>query len=131
METCFPLIKSSRKPLKKKTWLTQEIINQSKEKRALYERFVQDRNNVSLKIAYSQMSRSLKKKVITAKQESESELFRGCRNKPKQMWRLINKFVGKTKAQNIKHLGENDNIISQPNTISDIFQNYSSFPSLP
>ena len=121
-DNAFPLkLRNSRKPLKA-TWITQGIRTSSKNVRLINK----IKNHLPLsedtRLYYETYSKIYKRVIKEAKKRENDRFILQATNKPKAMWQIINKELGKstTKRQDLSiNMGSIE--IYDPNVISEIF----------
>lgn len=126
LDDCIPKKRITLKNKYKKHWLTTGIKKSCNNKRLLKILTIKSNNNEILSKYYKQYEKTLKKAIITSKKIHYINKIKHSNNKVKTMWHIIrertNKVNLKTK-KNIK-LQINNEIITNPKQVADIFNKY-------
>ena len=119
---CFPLIQLSRRKAKNKPWFDKQCENALKNKVNHYKIYLQKKNESS-KLKYEHLNRVYKKLIRQAKNNYNRKMLEGC-NKSKDLWKIINSFLGKNKARKEIKLKHDGNVIDDNEMAADIMNSY-------
>ena len=127
-DTCFPLVKTSRKKNKDKTWISNELKKSCRKKSRLYKKWLlsKDLNDRQIYKCFAGKHDKLLKK---AKADYYYECFHQKKNNIRDMWKELNSignFNGKNKVDSsfIKNLKSENVTVSDPVTIANTLNSY-------
>lgn len=119
---CFPRMLYKKR--KMKSWCSSGIINSCSTKQKLYKRFIRNSTNDNRE-TYIRFRNRLNSVIRSAKRLHYSSLLQGTDTK--DYWSTLNSII-KPNSKNVhsmpSSISYNDNIISDPNTICSIFNDY-------
>ena len=123
----MPLKKLNNKEvkLKRKPWLSKEILNKIKHRNELFARKKLSPDNDHLKHAYNRFRNSVNRDIKTSKKKYYTNYFANCNNNMKKTWKGINELIrSNNKTININQLQHNDTFITDNKEINNTFNNF-------
>jgi len=127
-EVHFPLItKELRHKQAKNPWMTPGLLVSQKEKDRLYRRF--KRHPITHKEEYNQYRNAFTKLTTVARENYIQNQFETSQGNSKKVWKIISNLLGKNNQSNSDSLIIDDEVITDPLTISNAFNEY--FNSIP
>ena len=112
-----------------KPWISKEILQKCKERDSLLKCISYEDDPVlicNLRNAYKKLRNEITKDKRDSKKSYYSSYFEENKQKSSEIWKGIRSLVNikSSKSSTIKLLDENSNLVSDPNKISCVFNNY-------
>lgn len=123
IDAIFPLVHKPRKKMgtKYKGWITPFIIKQGEELKKLFIIFKNSNCDMYLSNLYKCKKKEHVKLIRTAKEKYFNDLINQSENKSKQIWNIVNSSIGKLKKPDRIILKQNDQEITDSESLAKIF----------
>merc|ERR1711874_626434 len=120
----FPYVRQSRSSYKDKPYITSGIKVSIKTRNMLYFKYLNNKNDINKTIW--RRFRNKTRTVITRAQETYNKLLNNHQNSSRQLWNTFGKILNKNKQNKHKigNLNINGDKISDPQTITENFNNF-------
>ena len=127
-ENNFPLTRMSRRGIRDKNWVTNEVKKASKLKNALYKKWIITRDQTD-NVKYKQYKKEFNKISKEAENSYYKVVFKELSDNAKKIWAQINKICSFKKKQknvnlNIEKLIIEGNVITVPSEIAHELNNF-------
>ena len=121
----FPLTKMSKKSVKDKPHITSGIKVSIKFKNKLYKKYKENKNEVN-RAAYNRFKNHTTKTIRNAEKMYYKKIISSHNNSTTNLWKIFGKILNKKKVKhkNISSLLINDVKITDPQVITDSFNNF-------
>ena len=121
----FPLTKMSKKSVKDKPHITSGIKVSIKYKNKLYKKYKENENEVN-RAAYNRFKNHTTKTIRNAEKMYYKKIINSHNNSTTNLWKIFGKILNKKKVKhkNISSLLINDVKITEPQEITDSFNNF-------
>ena len=122
---CFPLKKGSRKALKEKPWITDEIINSIKIPNKLF-KIYKKKHTVKSESEFKRYRNKLNHLKETGKKTYFQKLFDECKNDTSKTWKNLNQLMRKKSSKNglIPKLEWRSKIYSESQDVNNVFNEH-------
>ena len=112
-----------------KPWITNSILNKTKQKDALLKEISKEKNQqklANLRQQYKKIRNDITSEKRKGKKEYYFSFFEKNKNKTSEIWKGIRSLINtkNTKSSNIKLMGVKNAVISDDTLIANIFNNY-------